>query len=155
MRSPRLRAIPCVLERIRIYPANLPSLSSFFSTDTLTKASSPNTLCCEKGTGVSAKCLDRMIRWSYTKTRIQCLQFRVEDCHKTPRRRLKQHAISPGYNRRRAKRKHDIQHEKPGFTIINNNNTHLRAYKLAAKKLPFSDLSSCGVRHRILVEVTM
>ena len=44
MRSPKLKAIPWVFERIRMYPASLPSLSSFFSTETLTKASSPNTL---------------------------------------------------------------------------------------------------------------
>jgi hypothetical protein len=42
MRSPKLKAIPWVFERIRMYPANLPS--SFFSTETLTNASSPNTL---------------------------------------------------------------------------------------------------------------
>jgi hypothetical protein len=41
--SPRLRAIPCVFDRMRMYPASLP-LSSFFSTDTFTNASSPKTL---------------------------------------------------------------------------------------------------------------
>jgi hypothetical protein len=44
IRSPKLNAIPWVLERIRMYPASFPSLSSFFSTETLTKASSPKTL---------------------------------------------------------------------------------------------------------------
>jgi hypothetical protein len=29
-----------------MYPASFPSLSSFFSTETFTNASSPNTLCC-------------------------------------------------------------------------------------------------------------
>lgn len=48
IRSPKLNAIPCVLERIRMYPASFPSLSSFFSTLTFTRASSPNTLCTNK-----------------------------------------------------------------------------------------------------------
>ena len=55
IRSPKLSAIPCVLERIRIYPVNLqsppvvpteegPASTFFFSIETLTKASSPKTL---------------------------------------------------------------------------------------------------------------
>lgn len=44
MRSPRDSAMPCVLLRIRTCPLNLPSASSFFSTLTFTRASSPNTL---------------------------------------------------------------------------------------------------------------
>ena len=38
------RAIPWVLERMRVYPANLSSLYSFFSSETFTNASSPKTL---------------------------------------------------------------------------------------------------------------
>ena len=41
--SPKDKAIPCVLERIRIYPLSLPFESSFFSTETFTRASSPKT----------------------------------------------------------------------------------------------------------------
>ena len=39
---PRLSAMPCVLERMRMYPPSLPS-AGCFSTETFTSASSPNT----------------------------------------------------------------------------------------------------------------
>lgn len=107
IRSPRLRAIPCVFDLIRMYPASFPPLSSFFSTDTFTSASSPKTLTAQ------------LIQESLDKGK---------------------NSYGPKLNAGKCIKRAHLQ-------------TYLLAYKLAAKKLPFSELS-WGVRQRMLVEPT-